>query len=215
MSGVEGPSPRLSLGDSKGVFSSEREYPLWCRRPHAAFSLRALRGKQPLPRGNAKKKQPFGRLRIRKHAVLPAPFWLKYNRKNLPIRQYGEIFSADFISKIHWQNCFAPKKSKFCAELRRDGAGMLTHGKTAQRRSPCKSCLLRRMFSYAESAKAALLGAKGMLCYGSGISLLSKSVLSSIEVRESPNFLMRERSWSSCCVSRTAKRSSALNSPTT
>ena len=71
------------------------------------------------------------------------------------------------------------------------------------------------MFSYAESAKAALLGAKGMLCYGSGISLLSKSVLSSIEVRESPNFLMRERSWSSCCVSRTAKRSSALNSPTT
>ncbi len=124
-------------------------------------------------------------------------------------------FSADFISKIHWQNCFAPKKSKFCAELRRDGAGMLTHGKTAQRRSPCKICLLRRMFSYAESAKAALLGAKGMLCYGSGISLLSKSVLSSIEVRESPNFLMMERSWSSCCVSRTAKRSSALNSPTT
>ena len=123
-------------------------------------------------------------------------------------------FSADFISKIHWQNCFAPKKSKFCAELRRDGAGMLTHGKTAQRRSPCKICLLRRMLSYAESAKAALLGAKGMLCYGSGISLLSKSVLSSIEVRESPNFLMRERSWSSCCVSRTAKRSSALNSPT-
>ena len=32
MSGVEGPSPRLSLGDSKGVFSSEREYPL-CRVP--------------------------------------------------------------------------------------------------------------------------------------------------------------------------------------
>ena len=36
MSGVEGPSPRLSLGDSKGVFSSEREYPLWCRGAHAA-----------------------------------------------------------------------------------------------------------------------------------------------------------------------------------
>ena len=59
MSGVEGPSPRLSLGDSKGVFSSEREYPLWCCGAHAAFSLRALRGKQPLPRGSAKKKQPF------------------------------------------------------------------------------------------------------------------------------------------------------------
>ena len=38
-----------------------------------------------------------GRLRIRKYAVLPAPFWLKYDRKNLPIRQYGEIFSTDFI----------------------------------------------------------------------------------------------------------------------
>ena len=36
MSGVEGYSPRLSLGDSKGVFSSEREYPLWCRGAHAA-----------------------------------------------------------------------------------------------------------------------------------------------------------------------------------
>ena len=131
-----------------------------------------------------------------------------------PIKSSFEDAGSVEETKIHWQNCFAPKKSKFCAELRRDGAGMLTHGKTAQRRSPCKICLLRRMFSYAESAKAALLGAKGMLCYGSGISLLSKSVLSSIEVRESPNFLMRERSWSSCCVSRTAKRSSALNSPT-
>lgn len=175
-----------------------------------------MRGNGPKKQGGirrAKSRAAQGRLRIRKHAVLPAPFWLKYNRKNSPYASMGS-FLADFISKIHWQNCFAPKKSKFCAELRRDGAGMLTHGKTAQRRSPCKICLLRRMFSYAESAKAALLGAKGMLCYGSGISLLSKSVLSSIEVRESPNFLMRERSWSSCCVSRTAKRSSALNSPT-
>ena len=32
MSGVEGFSPRLSLGDLKGVFSSEREYPL-CYTP--------------------------------------------------------------------------------------------------------------------------------------------------------------------------------------
>ena len=37
MSGVEGYSPRLSLGDSMGVFSSEREYPLWCRGAHAAL----------------------------------------------------------------------------------------------------------------------------------------------------------------------------------
>ena len=37
MPGGEGPSPRLSRGDSKGVFSSEREYPLWCRGAHAAL----------------------------------------------------------------------------------------------------------------------------------------------------------------------------------
>ena len=36
MSGVEGDAPCLSLGDSKGVFSSKREYPLWCRGAHAA-----------------------------------------------------------------------------------------------------------------------------------------------------------------------------------
>ena len=34
--GVEGDSPRLSLGDLKGVFSSEREYPLWLPFPCAA-----------------------------------------------------------------------------------------------------------------------------------------------------------------------------------
>ena len=84
-------------------------------------------------------------------------FLAEIQPKKTPHTPYGEFFSADFISKIHWQNCFAPKKSKFCAELRRDGAGMLTHGKTAQRRSLCKICLLRRMFSYAESAKGLLL----------------------------------------------------------
>ena len=96
--------------------------------------------------GAQKSRAAQGRLRIRKHAVLPAPFWLKYNRKNLPIRQYGEIFSADFISKIHWQNCFASEKSKFCAGPRRGGAGMLPHGKAAQRRSPCKSAFCGACF---------------------------------------------------------------------
>ena len=70
MPGVEGPSPRLSLGDSKGVFSSEREYPLWCRGAHAALppaltrekvqsfgypSLRAARGKHLRPCGRKKR----------------------------------------------------------------------------------------------------------------------------------------------------------------
>ena len=51
MSGVEGYSPRLSLGDSKGVFSSEREYPLWCRGAHAALPSRASAGMRSSPFG--------------------------------------------------------------------------------------------------------------------------------------------------------------------
>ena len=49
MSGVEGDSPRLSLGDSKGVFSSEREYPLWCRGAHAAPPPALARENQSTP----------------------------------------------------------------------------------------------------------------------------------------------------------------------
>ena len=75
MPGVGGPSPRLSLGDSKGVFSSEREYPLWCRGAHAALPPALTREKvQPFrailpsarraestcaPAG-AKKEHPYG-----------------------------------------------------------------------------------------------------------------------------------------------------------
>ena len=75
MLGVKGPSPRLSLGNSKGVFSSEREYPLWCRGAHAALPPALTREKvQPFrailpsarraestcaPAG-AKKEHPYG-----------------------------------------------------------------------------------------------------------------------------------------------------------
>ena len=44
--GRGGDAPRLSLGDSKGVFSSKREYPLWCRGAHAAPPSRANAGKR-------------------------------------------------------------------------------------------------------------------------------------------------------------------------
>ena len=56
--GVEGDSPRLSLGDSKGVFSSEREYPLWCRGAHAAPPP-ALARETPSSVGQIKKVQLF------------------------------------------------------------------------------------------------------------------------------------------------------------
>ena len=63
MSGVEGSSPRLSLGDSKGVFSSEREYPLWCRGAHAAPPPALARENQgtPLEKGVKKTRHICGR----------------------------------------------------------------------------------------------------------------------------------------------------------
>ena len=83
MSGVEGDSPRLSLGDSKGVFSSKREYPLWCRGAHAApppalarekgCSAAALRLNPLRPMG-AKRSSLFG---LQK---LPAPFGREKSR---------------------------------------------------------------------------------------------------------------------------------------
>ena len=74
MSGGEGPSPRLSLGDPKGVFSSEREYPLWCRSAHAAPPPAQARKKRnsPLraapsssPRCGDKRRQCFRRCQSR------------------------------------------------------------------------------------------------------------------------------------------------------
>ena len=61
--GVEGDSPRLSLGDSKGVFSSEREYPLWCRGAHAAPPPALARENQgtPLEKGVKKTRHICGR----------------------------------------------------------------------------------------------------------------------------------------------------------
>ena len=63
--GVEGDSPRLSLGDSKGVFSSEREYPLWCRA-HASPPPALARENQgtPLEKG-VKKTRHIARVLIR------------------------------------------------------------------------------------------------------------------------------------------------------
>ena len=68
--GGRGALPSPFSGDSKGVFSSEREYPLWCRGAHAALppaltrekvqsfgypSLRAARGKHLRPCGRKKR----------------------------------------------------------------------------------------------------------------------------------------------------------------
>ena len=206
-----GAAKALGLSSLKGVYDFQLDQFGIRRDPDEPLTTAALRmlAQNPLPAGD----NAFDDLRPAGARALNARI------DTLPDAWYFSIPCCRTLPRLltHDQKpdtAMTPLLWPFSTAMGRDGAGMLTHGKTAQRRSPCKICLLRRMFSYAESAKAALLGAKGMLCYGSGISLLSKSVLSSIEVRESPNFLMRERSWSSCCVSRTAKRSSALNSPT-
>ena len=61
--GSRGKAPRLSLGDSKGVFSSEREYPLWCRGAHAAPPPALARENQgtPLEKGVKKTRHICGR----------------------------------------------------------------------------------------------------------------------------------------------------------
>ena len=41
------------------------------------------------------------------------------------MRQHVGVFTANFSSNLLWQNCFAPKKSAFCAEPRRVAAGIL------------------------------------------------------------------------------------------
>ena len=58
--GGRGELPSRSLGGSRGPFSHVREWPPWCCGAHAAFSLLALRGKQPLPEGAQKRSSPFG-----------------------------------------------------------------------------------------------------------------------------------------------------------
>ena len=43
------------------------------------------------------------------------------------MRQHAGVFAANFSSNLLWQNCFAPKKSAFCAEPRRAAAGILVN----------------------------------------------------------------------------------------
>ena len=77
---VEGPSPRLSLGDSKGVFSLEREYPLLVSRRARRSPSRAYAGK-----GAA----PFG-LSFPPRGARKAPAPLRAQKKEHP---YGCSFS--------------------------------------------------------------------------------------------------------------------------
>ena len=65
------------------------------------------------------------------------------------MRQHAGVFAANFSSNLLWQNCFAPKKSAFCAEPRRTAAGRLDVCQGGATMGLRQTRLLRRMFSYA------------------------------------------------------------------
>ena len=161
--------------------------------------------------------------RLKKHRQRPAPhkkicgFACTFLAEIRPKKSPHTPVWGDFFNRFHLKNSLAKllrteKEQILCGAEARRRRHAVAWQDGATKESVQNLPFTAHVFLC--GVGQTLLGAKGMLCYGSGISLLSKSVLSSIEVRESPNFLMRERSWSSCCVSRTAKRSSALNSPT-
>ena len=74
--------------------------------------------------------------------------------KKVPHTSVWGTFCSRFYLKYSLAKLLCTGKEQICAGSRRDGEGMLTHGKPAQRRYPCKICLLRRVFSYAEPAEA-------------------------------------------------------------
>ena len=69
------------------------------------------------------------------------------------MRQHADVFAANFSSNLLWQNCFAPKKSAFCAEPRRAAAGILDVCQGGATMGLRETRLLRRMFSYARRPK--------------------------------------------------------------
>ena len=73
------------------------------------------------------------------------------------MRQHVGVFTANFSSNLLWQNCFAPKKSAFCAEPRRVAAGILDVCQGGATTGLRETRLLRRMFSYARRPKGRAL----------------------------------------------------------
>jgi len=73
------------------------------------------------------------------------------------MRQHAGVFAANFSSNLLWQNCFAPKKSAFCAEPRRAAAGILDVCQGGATMGLRETRLLRRMFSYARRPKGGAL----------------------------------------------------------
>ena len=70
------------------------------------------------------------------------------------MRQHAGVFAANFSSNLLWQNCFAPKKSAFCAEPRRVAAGILDVCQGGATTGLRETRLLQRVFSCGRRPKA-------------------------------------------------------------
>ena len=81
------------------------------------------------------------------------------------MRQHAGVFAANFSSNLLWQNCFAPKKSAFCAEPRRAAAGILDVCQGGATTGLRETRLLRRVFFVAGGLKP------GALVFVSGCGL--------------------------------------------
>ncbi len=79
---------------------------------------------------------------------------LPHGRGSYSYIQHAGVFAANFSSNLLWQNCFAPKKSAFCAEPRRTAAGILDACQSGATTGLRETRLLRHMFSYARRPKA-------------------------------------------------------------
>ncbi|WP_440555458.1 hypothetical protein [Vescimonas sp.] len=90
------------------------------------------------------------------------------------MRQHAGVFAANFSSNLLWQNCFAPKKSAFCAEPRRAAAGILDVCQGGATTGLRETRLLRRVFSCGRRPKAGGAG----VCAGSGL-LASGGIIAS------------------------------------
>ena len=116
------------------------------------------------------------------------------DRKNAHMRQHAGVFAANFSSNLLWQNCFAPKKSAFCAEPRRAAAGILDVCQGGATMGLRETRLLRRMFSCGRRPKAGgavLVSGCGLLASGDVIASALAGLRSIINRRCCYYFFLR------------------------
>ena len=120
--------------------------------PQTGVGIRLFVGAEQEPRKTGRQKAAWHKKTHGFACVYPA----EIDRKNAHMRQHAGVFAANFSSNLLWQNCFAPKKSAFCAEPRRVAAGILDVCQGGATMGLRETRLLRRMFSYVRRPKGFL-----------------------------------------------------------